>query len=267
LKTNLQTIVDSLWGASFLLQLLVFGILMFRGHFRRLPFCTAYIALNICQAVLLFFVYRYFGTASHTAYVLAWWSEAVTIFARVFATLEILGTALASYRGIWGLAWRVLGLTSLVMSLVVAVASRGDVDWALLNADRGFHLIFATAAVACLLLVRYYRISVDSVYLTLLAALCFYSCIKILLNTILQNILYAQYLEYGAIWQIAALFSYIVVLSLWTRALWAPLPAKEPQRAVLPSAVYQRASPEITSQLAAMNKRLMGFFKIEERQS
>ena len=258
--------MDSLWGASFLLQLLVCGILIFRGHFRRLPFCTAYIALNICQAVLLFFIYRHFGTQSHAAYVFAWWSEAVTIVARVLATLEILHTALASCRGIWGLSWRVLGLTSLAMSLVVAVASRGDVDWALLNADRGFHLIFATAAIAALLLVRYYRISVPGVYLTLLAALCFYSCIKILLNTVLQNILYAEFLEYGAIWQIASLFSYVVVLVLWTRALRAPLPAMEPQRAVLPSAVYQRVSPQINSQLEAMNKRLMGFFKIEERQ-
>ncbi|MEQ1472231.1 MAG: hypothetical protein ABLQ96_00345 [Candidatus Acidiferrum sp.] len=265
MRVDLQTIVDSLWATSFVLQLLVCGMLVVRGHFRRLPLSTAYIALNICQAVLLFFVYRHFGAQSSAAYVAGWWSEAVTVLARVFATLEILHVALVSYRGIWGLAWRVLGLTSLVMAILVTLASRGDVDRALLSADRGFHLIFATAAIAALLLIHHYRISVSGVYRTLLASLCFYSCIKILMNTVLQNILYQQYLEYGPIWHIVLLFAFIVVLAQWTRALWVPLPAIEPQRAVLPSAIYQRISPEINFQLEAMNKRLMGFFKIEER--
>ena len=265
MKINLPTIVNGLWAVSFLLQLLVCGILIFRGHFRTLPLITAYIALNICQAVVLYLVYRRFGTLSHPAYSAGWWSEAITVLARVFATVEILHLALNSYRGIWGLAWRLLSLISLAVSIMVALASRGDVDWALLHADRGYHLIFAVAMVGCLLLIRYYGISVGRVYRTLLATLCFYSCVKILLNTVLQNILYAQYLQYGAIWQIVSLFSYIVVLVLWAEALWHPLPAIEPQRAVLPSSVYQRVAPEINLQLEMINKRLMDFLKIEGR--
>lgn len=266
MKINLPTIVNGLWAVSFLLQLFVCGILIFRGHFRTLPFITAYIALNICQSVLLYLVYRRFGRLSPPAYAAGWWSEAVTVLARVFATVEIIHRALISYRGIWGLVWRLLALISLAVSIVVALASRGDIDWALLHADRGYHLIFAVATVGCLLLIRYYGISVGRVYRTLLSTLCFYSCVKILLNTVLQNILYAQYLEYGAIWHIVSLFSYIVVLALWAEGLWHPLPAIEPQRAVLPSSVYQRVAPEINLQLEAINKRLMGFFKIEERQ-
>ncbi len=264
MKFELTTIVDSLWGMSFLLQLGVCALLFFRGHLRRLPFLTAYVALNICQAVLLYFVYRRFGTVSHSAYAVAWWSEAVTVLARVFATAEVLHLGLISYRGIWGLTWRVLALTSLGVSILVALASHGDRDWALLNIDRGYHLIYATATLACLLIIRYYQISVWQVYRTLLATLCFYSCIKILLNTLLQNVLYAEYLEYGPIWQIVALFSFIVVLALWVKALMQPLPATEPQRAVLPPSVYQQVSPEINSQLQVINKRLMGFFKIKE---
>jgi hypothetical protein len=266
LKITPPTIVNGLWAVSFLLQLFVCGILMFRGHFRTFPFLTAYVALNICQAVLLYFIYRRFGRLSHAAYVAAWWSEAITVLARVFATVEIIHMALISYRGIWGLAWRLLGLISLVMSIAVTLAAEGDATWALLNADRGYHLIFAMATVGCLLLIRYYRISVRRVYKTLLATLCFYSCVKILLDTVLQNILYAQYLEYGAIWQMVSLLSYIVILTLWAEALWHPLPVIEPQRAVLPPSVYQQVAPEINFQLDAINKRLMGLFKIKERQ-
>jgi hypothetical protein len=239
---------------------------MVRGHFRILPFFTAYIALNVCQAILLYFIYRRFGRVAYAAYVAGWWSEAITVLARVLATVEIIHMALISYRGIWGLAWRLLGLVSLVMLIAVALASGGDFSWALLNADRGYHLIFAVAIVACLLLIRYYGITVARVYRTLLATLCFYSCLKILLDTVLQNILYAKYLEYGNIWQITSLFSYTVILTLWSEALWHPLPAIEPQRAVLAPSVYQRVAPEINLQLEAINKRLMGFFNIRERQ-
>ena len=185
---------------------------------------------------------------------------------RVFATVEVLRLALISYRGIWGLAWRVLVAASLVMSILVAWASRGNVNWALLNADRGFHLIFATATIACLLLIRHYRISLGRVYRTLLATLCFYSCMKILINTVLQNVLYAQFLEFGAIWQIASLFSYIVVLLLWAGALARPLPVIEPQQAMLSPSVYEQISPEINFQLQEMNRRLMSFWKIKDRQ-
>lgn len=266
MKINLPTIVNGLWAISFLLQLLVCGILVFRGHLRSLPFITAYIALNIFQAVLLYFVYRRSGRLSPTAYLAAWWSEAITVLARVFAAVEIIHMALISYRGIWGLAWRLLCLTSLVMSMAVLSAAGGDLNWALLNADRGYHLIFALATVGCLLLIRYYRISVAPTYRTLLATMCFYSCVKVLLNTVLQNILYTQYREYGATWQIASLFSYIIVLALWAERLWHPLPDIEPQRAVLPPSVYQQVAPEINLQLEAINKRLMGFFKLRERQ-
>lgn len=185
---------------------------------------------------------------------------------RVFATVEVLRLALISYRGIWGLAWRVLVAASLVMSIPVAWASRGNVNWALLNADRGFHLIFATATIACLLLIRHYRISLGRVYRTLLATLCFYSCIKILTNTVLQNVLYAQYLESGPIWQSVTLFPYLIVLTLWAGALAHPLPAIEPQQAMLSPSIYRQISPEINFQLQAMNRRLMSFWKIEERQ-
>ncbi|MDP9340437.1 MAG: hypothetical protein M3P45_16395 [Acidobacteriota bacterium] len=249
-----------------MLQLWVCAILVIRKHFRRLPLLTAYIALNICQAVLLFFVYRYFGEPSEVGYVAGWWSEAVTVVARVFATAEVLRLALLSYRGIWGLAWRVLAGTSLAMSILAVVASRGDTDRALLNVDRGYHLIFATGIVACLLVIRYYQISVGRIYKTLLVTLCFYSCIKILINTVLQNFLSVHYMEFGVIWQVVSLFSYIAVLAIWAGALAHPLPAIEPQRAVLASSVYQRVSPEINSQLRAINGRLMSFFKIEERQ-
>jgi hypothetical protein len=259
--------VNYAWAASFVLQAVVCGILILRGHFRRLPVFTAYVALNLCQAVFLYAVYGYFGRTSHIAYESAWWSEAVTLLARLFATLELLHIALISYRGIWGLAWRVLAGSSLVTLFCVELASRGNAGWALMEADRGYHLIFAVALTGCLLLVRYYAIQVATVYKVLLAGFCFYSCIKILVNTVLQSWLYTRFAQFESIWQSITIFSYLGMMALWAAALARPLPVPAKQQAMLPDSVYQRIAPEINYQLRAINKQLMKFWKIEEHES
>jgi hypothetical protein len=245
------------------MQLLVCGILIFRGHYRKFPFFTSYIALNICQAVFLYVVYNRYGDTSHEAYVAAWRSEAITLLARLLATIEVLRLAMISYRGIWGLAWRLLAATSLLVLIFVCVASRGNMRWAMIEADRDYNLIFATALVACLALIRYYLISIDSIYKTLLATFCFYSCIKILINTILQGFLYTQFAQSEIIWQIVTTFAYLIILAYWAAALAHPLPAIKAQRAVLPVSVYQRISPEIHFQLQAINKQLMNLLRLE----
>jgi hypothetical protein len=259
--------VNYAWTASVALQTLVCGILILRGHFRKLPVFTAYVALNLCQAVFLYLVYGHYGRMSHIAYESAWWSEAVTLLARLFATLELLHIALISYRGIWGLAWRVLAGTSLVTLFCVELASRGNANWALMEADRGYHLIFAVALTACLLLVRYYAIQVATVYKLLLAGFCFYSCIKILVNTVLQSWLYLRFAQFESIWQSITIFPYLVMMALWAAALARPLPVPAKQQAMLPGSVYQRLAPEINYQLQAINRQLMKFWKIQEPES
>jgi hypothetical protein len=259
--------VNYAWTASVVLQAVVCGILILRGHFRKLPVFTAYVVLNLCQAAFLYAVYGYYGRASHIAYQSAWWSEAVTLLARLFATLELLHIALISYRGIWGLAWRVLAGTSVVTLFCVELASRGNADWALMEADRGYHLIFAVALTACLLLVRYYAIQIATVYKLLLAGFCFYSCITILINTVLQSWLYIRFAQFESIWQTITIFSYLAMMALWAVALARPLPVPAKQQAMLPGSVYQRIAPEINYQLQAINKQLMKFWKIKEHES
>ncbi len=240
------------------------AILIIRGHVRRLPIFTSYIVLDLFQAVLLFAVYRKYGFDTHTSLVVGWWSEAITLFVRGFATMEILHLVLDIYRGIWGLTWRVLAATSFVILICVALISRGDADWALLHAVRRYHLVFAAGIIACLILLQYYFIQVEPVYKTLLVGFCFYSCIAILLNTVLQVVPYKYQPSAISLWQNLELFSYVLVVFVWIRALARrPLPAAAEQQ-ILPTAAYSRLSPEINYQLHLMNKQLMNFWNLEE---
>lgn len=252
-----------LWAVSVALQLLVFAILLVRGFARKLAFFTAYVVLNLCQALLLYVVYKRFGNLSHVAYLFGWWSEAITLVARAFATIEILRLAMASYRGIWALVWRLLVASALFVLIGIAVASRGDANWALMEADRGYHLVFAIALVSCLILIRHYFITVEPVYKVLLISFCFYSCVKVLLDTVLQGFLYPQFLHYAALWQAVATLSYLLVLIAWAAALAMPMGVQSAPQ-VLPAHLYTQISPQIHFQLQAMNKQLMNFWKVGE---
>jgi hypothetical protein len=224
------------------------------------------VCLNLSQSLFVYPIYRHYGPYSHVAYLSGWWSEAITLLARLFATVEILHMVLISYRGIWGLAWRLLAGTSVVVLICVSVVSGGDASLALMRADRGYHLIFAAALVACLALIRYYLIRVETAYKVLLIGFCFYSCVKILLNTVLYDVVDQHHWHYTSIWEIVVVAPYLIVVLFWAAALLRPLPTKREQQAILPTSVYQRISPEINLQLQTINKQLMNFWKIEEPQ-
>ncbi|MGC2889158.1 MAG: hypothetical protein WB627_08830 [Candidatus Acidiferrum sp.] len=255
-----------LWAFSFLAQVLVLTLLFLRGNFRKLPLFSAYVALNICQAGFLVFVYSHPWSDPATPGALAWTSELTTLIAQALATTEILEIALRPYQGIWGLGWRALTVTSGVVVLLVALADGGHwgaARW--FQLDRGYHLTFASALIACLLLVRYYSISVPLAYKMILAGFCFYSCTQILVNTFLQAFFYRDFFLHEAAWQLLTMFSFVAVQAVWAAALWKPLPVEDRQVASSSDAVYQRFSPEINEDLRRLNERLLRLLKMEAR--
>lgn len=263
MDSNLPPVVRYIWLASVLAQIFVGATLIFGQHYRRLPFFTSYIILDLCQAAFLYEIYKYYGQQSPVSFAAAWWSEGITLTARLCATAEVLRLVIIPYRGIWGLAWRLLASVSLLVAIGVALFSTNNPLWKVLQADRDYHLIFAVSMVACLLMIHHYRISVDGVYKTLLIGFCFYSCVKILLNAAAEGYLYFKFAQFGTIWQTATLLPFCIVLVIWAVALARPLPALKPQQATLPASVYERMSPELNVQLQQINNKLMDFWKIE----
>jgi hypothetical protein len=260
---DLSSIVSYLWAANVLVEVAICALLFIRGYFRRLPFFTAYLALNLCQAAFLYAIYHYYGDKPSAIYIDAWLSEAVTLVARLCATVELLRLALKPYRGIWALTWRLLAVVSPIVLVLVGLASHRDPHGIVMEADRGYHLIFAVAIVLCLVVMHYYPIKVESTYKTLLSGFCWYSCVKILIDTPLQGFLSQRDVQYSLIWQIVAMSAYLAVLILWGSALANPLPALQKQVAMLADSAYSNFSAAINRQLRALNRGLMNFWKIE----
>lgn len=263
MSSNLPPIVNYLWAGTFLLQLVVGTLIVIRGYFRRLPFFSAYTALNLCQAVSLYAMYHYYGDASTQSYIVAWVSEAITLAARLWATVELLRLVLMSYRGIWGMTWRLLAFTCPMVLALVGIFSRSDAQVFVMQVDSGYHIVFAVALILCLGLLHYYPIRVEPVYKVLLLGFCWYSCARILANAALHGFSYAQYLHYWSVWQILSMSPYLLVLILWASALSQPAPATQQQPTLLTASEYRDIAPEITAQLQAINRRLMNFWKIQ----
>jgi hypothetical protein len=258
--------VRGIWAVGVVAQVAVCGLLLLKGHFRKLRVFTAYIALNICESGFLYFVYGYFGFSSHTAFVLAWLSEASILILRSLATTEVLRLVLRPYSGIWGLGWRVLAVAYGAVLSYAAIDAGSNAGLAIVVADRGFHLAFAVALVACLLLVRHYSIPVDPVYKGLLGGFCFYSCALVVANTVGQALFLRQSADFQPIWQAAPVAAYAVVQVLWTVALRKPLAVEEKQHVLLPASIYREISPEINQRLHLLNEQLVQFWKPEATQ-
>jgi len=258
----LASSVKWVWALSVLLQLALFALLFFKGSFRRLPILTTYIALNLCQAAYLLYLYSGAGSNLRS---LAWGSEAVTLIFQALAATEAIRLALKPYPGIWGLGWRAIGFIAAMLLTYIAKHTAGNYSWALLELDRGYHLLFATAIISCFVLIRYYAIRVPVAYKLLLGGFCFYSCIVILTNTVLQSLLYGNFAAYEPIWQFASILAFALVQLVWTAALRRPLPVDDRLRALASDDIYQQVSPIIDSRLRLLNEKLLRIWKTEAR--
>jgi hypothetical protein len=244
------------WGISVATQVFVCGFLLFRGHFRKIPLFTAFVAANVCQSGLLYVIYTQSGFGSRTALVLGWVSHACILLLRILATMEVLHLVLGPYRGIWGLGWRVLAVAFGMVILYAGIEAGRNVSWAIVLADRGFNLAFAVALVACLLLIRYYSIPVESPYKVLLGGFCFYSCTFVLANTVGYALNLRGSPNYQPIWQLTTIIAYAGVQLAWAVTLWKAVPTPVKRPVLVAASLYRQFSPQINERLGLLNEQL-----------
>jgi len=182
------------------------------------------------------------------------------------ATTEILGPHSAAVSWNWGLAWRALvAVSSLVVLILVWVSHARGIEQLWFQLNRGYHLTFATAVIACLALVRYYSIRVPSAFKMILAGFCLNSCVEVLVNTLIQVLFHKGYEVYQAAWQIVGMISFVATLTIWMVALWKPFPVDDRQIASPSDSAYRRLSPEINERLREINEKLLRLWKLEAR--
>ncbi len=249
---NLPFILRAVWALIVCLQLIVLAMMTARKQFRELPALYLYICLTLCETPFLYGIYSMFGYQSWTAYYAACISQAVAVAARWLVVCQLCYLMLGQFRGVWGIAWRVLVACGVAV-LVVAFALGGhDVVRMVNTFDLAIELAIAAVLVVFFAFARYYKVQTLTSLRSMGIAFCLYSGFRALNDAILQRLLR----EYASTWTLLDEITYVATLSLIASAIFLlrRLPAQTVH--LLPAQTYAVFMPQVNERLTALNERL-----------
>src|SRR5262249_49949027 len=116
-----------LWGLSLVLQVVVVSYLLGSRKWHVYRGLTAYLGINILQSCFLYGLYRSSGFNSINAKHAAWISQIPVLSMRAWALVDLCRLLLERYRGVWGLAWRIL--LFLAISLIALSVLTAGSTW------------------------------------------------------------------------------------------------------------------------------------------
>jgi hypothetical protein len=257
------TVERVLWTVIFFSKAGLVALLLYRRNHRFFPFLFIYAFLNFLQSIAIFESYRIWGFDSNAAMGVAWGTQGLVTFARGVAVAEICHRILAKFRGIWGLAWRLLLAAAAFISFYAWAVSRGSWPFAILNLDRGLELAMATVIVFLFVFARHYEVGVESDVRTAAIGFFLYSCFRVLNDTILEGWLH----RYATLWNLLGTLSFLASMLLWSWAFRRTQPATAFATERVPEDLYRTLAPEINARLRELNEQLRHFGHAEGKRT
>jgi len=242
----------ALWYLSLVLQMTVVFYLLARRLLSLYPGLSAYLLVNILQSCLLIVTYRLWGIDDSRAEQLAWISQIPVLVMRAWAIADICRLLLARYRGIWGLAWRVL-LTLAAGLIVFSIFSAGrQWDHAVLKASASLELTTVVFLITLFLFARHYGITASPAIRALALGFLTYSSFTVLNHKILEHLSD----RYVAEWQLFGTLPFLASVGMWLWAVRQPVAQTAAGVTLLPRDVYYALTPEFNLRLRLLNERL-----------
>jgi hypothetical protein len=242
----------SLWYLSLVLQTTVVYYLLARKLLYLYPGLLTYLLVNIVQSCALVMAYRYWGFYDSRTEHLAWTSQVPVLLMRAWAITDICRLLLSRYRGIWGLAWRLLLSLAVVLTFYSFFSAGRKWDHAVLRASASLELTTVVVLVALFLFARHYAIAASPAVRALALGFLVYSSFTVLNHKVLELMLDS----YVAEWQLFSTLPFIVSVYLWLWAIRQPAEQTKAGLALLPRDVYYALAPEINVRLRLLDERL-----------
>src|SRR5690348_813299 len=258
MRVGMPSLDKTLWMLNIAVQVVLLAVLVARKEHRRFPAFCAYLGVNLLQALLFAMMFSFSEYVAPRAWKIGWASQAVVVAARVLAVGELCRHALARYRGVWALGWRLL--TGLALGvLVFAVALGGfDLRSGVVTLDLGSELAIAAATAGLFAFAKYYDVLVEEPTRTMGAAFCLYSCCYVLNDLLLKHYLS----NYERIWNLAGMAAFFATVCLWGWAFRAPVRSQARKPVLLQPDVYRHLIPEMNRSLADLNEQLSHFWNV-----
>jgi hypothetical protein len=248
-----------LWGLATLLTLILLTRNFVLHHVRQLPFLFLYLVVNLLQTIFLVLVYSGFGFGSETAYVLGWTTQGIVVFARSLAVVELCYLALGSFKGVWGLAARILGLAGLLVLCAALYFGRMNYQSVVSTFEIGLEACIATAITGLFLFARYYDVQIQPPTRLLGLGLGLLSCSKILNDLVFERLARTH----GNAWNYASSSAFVGVLLVWIWALRKPFEERLPLPIFKSSDLYNSLIPQVNQRLAKLNDQLIQLWNPE----
>jgi len=241
------------WAFTTILEIVLFICLVGRKQARKHPLFSGYILLVIIQNTTGMLVYQSWGFTSRVAWGYAWGSQAIVICARACAVVELAQAILGAYKGIWGLAWRLMLAVGAAVLGYSLLFSGGQWRVLVMNANRGVELSIAAVIVTLLLFARYYHLPISSLERSLAIGYCLYSCFYVINFSLFERLLEL----YANFWNFLDILAFLASVSLWIFAVLRYTP--ETQKETLPTVSkeqYGKLSTELNLRLYLLNEQL-----------
>jgi hypothetical protein len=241
------------WALTTAVECVLFVQLARKKFLTRYPWFSLYVASTILQSVVVATTYRVYGVSGIWVWKIAWGSQAIVVFLRFQAVVELTKKILSEYLGIWALARRLLFTTGILVLANSLLFSEGNWYWISLNVERGLELSIGAIIVTLLLFARYYRLPILRLHSALMVGLCLYSVFFVLNYTLLEK--YIQ--ELGNFWRFLDILTYLATLLIWLNAVSRyPEPATQLPPEVIPKELYEKLSSELNLRLHLLNRQL-----------
>ena len=250
------------WVLTTALEIALFVQLLRRKLPGSYPFFFTYLASAILQSAAVAVLYRNPDLDKMTVWKLAWGTQGIVVTFRALTLMELNRRVLSPYVGIWALARSLfLGIGVAVIAYDLSL-SKGQWQWLILNGVRGLELAMAAVIVTMLLFARYYRVPVNQLQRALAVGLCLYSAFYVINYSLLERVLQ----QYAVLWNSLGLFAFIASLLVWIGAVRRYTAVEEitvPQ--TIPAELYGMISSEVNTRLILLNRQLMQFLRLENR--
>jgi hypothetical protein len=242
----------ALWYLSLALQTTVVFCLLARRLVSLYPGLFAYLVVNILQSGLLIVVYGRWGFEDFRTEQLAWISQIPVLVMRAWAIADICRLLLARYRGIWGLAWRLLLIVAAGLIFFSIFSAGRKWDHAVLDASASLELTTVVFLITLFLFARHYGIIASPAIRALALGFLIYSSFTVLNHRILERLSK----PYVAEWQLLGTLPFLASLGMWLWAVRQPATQTSDRVALLTRDVYYALTPEINLRLRLLNERL-----------
>lgn len=258
MRVVMANILKVLWGCALGLQLAILFLIAAKKHYRTFPATFSYLLISLLQSPIVYLVYSVWGFGSWAAFRVGWLSQAIVTAARWIAVCELCHLILGPFRGIWGLAWRILALSGSAILFTALLLGGHDLTRRVSTFDLGLECSMATVLVVFFLFARYYRVLIHPSLQSIGIAFCLYSCFRTFNDTVLQTFLKSYY----ATWNLVDEVTYLATLMLIGSAVYALQSRAEQKVVLLPGSVYAEFIPRVNERLIALNERLSQILKL-----